>query len=388
MKLQLPRLQRLLIGALALAACVALGVRSKPGQASPWVKSVFKGPARAALKVYETTGSSTDPMPSPYDIYAAAAYGTEISRYDHGILIKSRFPVPGTEDRAVLIVDLDRLNSRTRWDGEDSAHLAARYYAIAGRSGQVTFDANAVSGELTLEKVAIAEQSIGFRIRGYLEFVDPGADRVVDTEDDTVVEIEIVFETVPPPEAIAVGQAVPSPLPVVDSCGWPECYEDPGYYYDPYDAYYDPSCGHAGVGYSYYDYDEGSGCEGDTYVDEEGGELDGSESWDEDTSSGCESESSDSSYYDGYDDYESDGCESSSDSSSAEGCSGDSSSSGSSGCEGSDSSSSSGCGSGCEGDTFSEAPAAGPGGPGQLEGFVGWGTLVLLLGVVLGLHRR
>lgn len=382
-----PLVQRFLIGSFALAVCVALGVRSRTTQASPWVKSEFKGPGRAALTVHDSVRPNVNEPPLPFDVFASLTYGTEVSSFGHGIFLKATFPVPHTEDKAVLIVDIDRSSSRTRWTGQDSAHLHARYYTVAARSGEVYFDGHSTSGELQLEKIAIAAESIGFRIRGFLEFTDPGDDRIMDTEDDGVTEIELVFETIPPPESIAAGLPEPSPLPTVDYCEWPDCYEDPGYYYDPYDAYYDPSCGNSSVGYSYYDYDDGTGCGGGDTVVDSSDPTDDTTDWDTDTSSGCDSTSSDSSYYD---DSSSDGCDSSSSSSSSsDGCSDSSSSSSSSGCSDSSSSSSSGCGgSGCEGDTFDESAPPHETQTLKLDGLLGWGPMLLLFGLVLAIHRR
>jgi len=385
-----PVAQRLLIGAFAIATCTALGVRSRSTHASPWVKSEFKGPARAALTIHDSVRPGAESPALPYDVYASTVYGTEVSKFGHGLFLKTTFDVPNTEDRAVLIVDLNRTGSRTTWDGDDGAYLKGRYYLVAQRTGQVYFDANATSGELKLEKIAIAEGSIGFRIRGFLELTDIGDDRIIDTQDDGVTEIELVFETIPPPEAVAAGAPQPSPLPSVDYCEWPDCYEDPGYYYDPYDAYYDPSCGHTSVGYSYYDYDDGTGCDGgDTVIEDDDPSSYDDGSWDTDSSDGCSSDSGDSSYYDDYDDSSYDGCDGGSSSSSSSGCS-DSSSSSSSGCSDSGSSSSSGCGgSGCEGDTFDQAPPESyEANTLKLEGLIGWGPMLLLFGLVLAIHRR
>ncbi|TNF31544.1 MAG: hypothetical protein EP329_12170 [Deltaproteobacteria bacterium] len=383
-----PVVQRLLIGAFAIATCTALGVRSRPTQASPWVDSKFKGPARAALTIHDSVRADVETAPPPFDVFASTVYGTEVSRFGHGIYLKTTFIIPNSEDKAVLIVDLNRTSSRTAWSGDEGAYLYARYYTVSPQTGQIYFDAHGTGGEVQLEKIAIAAESIGFRIRGFLELTDPGDDRIMDTEDDGVTEIELVFETIPPPEAIAAGAPQPSPLPSVDYCEWPDCYEDPGYYYDPYDAYYDPSCGNTSVGYSYYDYDDGTGCDGgDTVVENDDPSAFDDTTWDTDTSDGCSSDSSDSSYYD---DSSYDGCEGSSDSSSSSGgCdSSTSSSSSSSGCSDSGSSSSSGCGgSGCEGDTFDEAPVHQTETL-QLEGLLGWGPMLLLLGLVLGIHRR
>ena len=177
----------------------------------------------------------------------------------------------------------------------------------------------------------------------------------------------------------------------MDYCDASNCYEDPGYYYDPYSAYYDPSCGNASVGYSYYD--DGSGCSGsDTTVESDDPAADTSNAWDSSTGSGCDSTSSDSSYYDSSS--SGSGCDSSSDtsSSSSSGCSDSSSSSSSSGCSDA-SSSSSGCGGsggGCEGDTFNEQGAPPSGGTQtlHLDGLLGWGAMSLLFGLVLAIHRR
>lgn len=385
--------RRAVIVAVALSAGLALGARSPSSRATPWVASEFKGPSRSVLTIQESRGSSAEISSPPTDVYVASVYGTEISSFAYGVLVRTSFVVPDTGDVATLIVDLNRHGSRTRWAGDDDGQVRARFYIARSSNGEITLDARAVSGDLRLDAIAIINDAIGFRVRGWLELVDPGPDGRLDTGDDHVVDVELAIETRPTPEAIAAGRPEPSTLPAPGFCEWPSCYEDPGYYYDPYGAEYAPACGHVDVGYSDYDYDDGSGCDGEPYLDGEGEELDDPE-WDDEVSGGC-----DGSPPDEYEDVPSDGCgdtgEKATDDSGCESDYDDSSSSGG-GCESSDDSAGEGCGgsdSGCEGDTYdqqgagSERPAR-EASVVRLGGATGWLPIALLFAGLIALHRR
>ncbi len=394
----------MLLTTLAIATMVALGVRAPRTQASPWEDATFKGDARAALVVEAITSDLSEQLPIASEVFSSATYGTEISRFDRGLLLRTSFPVPGTGDAAVLRVDLDRHRGRDLWDATEDRHINGRFYVVVPDSGVTYFDGAAVSGELELEKIVVTSQLIAFRLRGWLDFVDPGIDEVSGTEDDLRTSIEIAFETIPPPEEVDLTADGTSPLPIVDVCEWPYCYQDPDYYYDL--RYYDDGCGQATVSDDAYDYetnDGGSGCEGDPvddgyYYDTAwaddgyGAGYDGGNSGCEgdtygdssDASSGCGGSDG------GYDDAggaSSSGCDgdSSSSGSSSGGCAGDSSSS-SSGCDGG----SSGCdggSSGCDGDAFGAAPPEGSDEV-MFGGLIGWAPMLLLFGFVMAVHRR
>lgn len=374
--------RRLFIVLVGIAAMTGFGVRAPAGRAASWERAVFKGPARTSLKIWLTFPDDEGPA-RPIDVYAGGTYATALSQFKEGVLLRTGFALPPAADQAVLTLDLDRLRSRVAWDGDDRQHLKARFYVVSKDGRATVFDGEPVSGQIALDEVAFGRGVVGFRVRGTLELADPGVDGVLDTADDVVAELDIVFETLPAPEEIAGDPGQPSPLPVVPICDWPNCYEDDGYYFDPY---YGSSCGSATDDYATYD-DGSGGCEGDT-LDDPPSDY----SWDDGTSWQDTDDITDAGASDGCgessDDYDSSGCGDSSSGGSSEGCDGSSGGSSSGGCDGA-SGADSGCG-GCSGDTLQRAPADGRG-EGQervLEGGLGWLLIIVLAGSVLALHRR
>lgn len=300
------------------------------------------------------------------EVFATLTFGTEISSFSRGLYARSSFTLPRTGERAVLVVDVDRARGKKEW-GATEAALRARLYTLPGSEGR-RFDARPVSGSLELEAAVVGRQAAGFRIRGWLEMRDPGADGIDDSGDDVALEVDITLESVPTPEEIAGQPAPPPRQPQGGFCALPWCWTDDAYY----DGYsYGYGCGDAEVGYD----TTSDGCEGDT-IDGDGTGVvvdDGSTGApgpDEvDTISEDDGCGSDSTVPE-----DDPGCEGSDDASASDGC--DGGESGSSGCDDSsggsgcsDSGGSSGCASsGCEGDTLErsdgpdalqEAPAAG-----------------------------
>ncbi|MCA9514452.1 MAG: hypothetical protein KC635_05880 [Myxococcales bacterium] len=384
--------RRIVILIVGIGAMTGFGVRSHTGRAASWERAVFKGPARTSLKVWLTLPEDEAPAQA-VDVYAGGTYATALSEFKDGVLLRTGFALPPDSDQAVLKLDLDRLKSRVAWDGDDRDHMKARFYLVSKDGKATVFDGEPVSGQIALEKVVFGNGVVGFRVRGTLEFADPGVDEALDTADDLIAEIDVLFETSPAPEEIAADATQQSPLPAVPVCDWPYCYEDDTYYYDPY---YNGSCGASDGDYGTYDDGSGGGCEGDTVDDPPDYSWDDGGDW-SDTSDITDSGSSDG-CGDGSDDYDSSGCGDSSSDSSSDGCDGSSSGSSSEGCGDSGSSASgcggssggSGCG-GCSGDTLERAPEDGDGGgtPERvLEGGLGWLLIMGLAGAVVALHRR
>jgi uncharacterized membrane protein YgcG len=366
-------LQNFLLIMIALSIMTVFGIRSSRVHASPWEDAEFSGPARAALVVEDILRPEGAELIGPLDVFIKGTYATEVSSFSNGILVRQTFTIPETGDTAVLTVDLNRARARSVWTGGQATQIRVRYY-VTTKDGITVFDGAATEGELTLERVVFGANVAAFRIRGWLEVGDAGSSPER-TDDDGITQIEITLETVPAPENVSASPDGPSPLPVVDSCEPPECYDDPGYYYDDYDSdyYYDPSCGEPAVGYSY---EESEGCEGDTY----------------------DPDLYDDSSYDGYDDGATEpGCD---DSGSDYGGCDDSSSSGSSGCDtgssgsGCGDSGSSGCG-GCAGDTFDQDGNRIPGNSmpqdkenAPLQGGLPWALVLILATALVRLHGR
>ncbi len=303
------------------------------------------------------------------EVFARMTYGTEISVFAKGLYARSAFTLPSTGETAVLVIDVDRAGGAKGWRAGDRG-LRARLYTNP-RGDERRFDGEPVSGSLDLEAAIVGRSAAGFRLRGWLEMLDAGPDGMKDTDDDTVLEVDLTLESIPSPEEIAGQPAPPPSLPQGGFCDVPWCWTDDGYY----DGYtYGYGCGDAEVGYD----TTSDGCEGDTIESDPGIVIDddgstGAPGTDDVTSSdGCASDSSDSGFQDDP------GCEGTDDGTSSDGCDGgDSSSSGCSDTGGS----SSGCeSSGCEGDTLERGGVDGLGEP---EGGLSKRAGVELVGLAL-----
>lgn len=378
----LARTRRSSRAAIVLFGCaVAWMMGVKAPRAASFEVIDFAGHGRSTLVIEEVLAGDAgegdevadDARFGTFEIFATMTYGTEISVFSHGLYARTPFTLPRSGDGAVLVIDVDRGRGARRWEAGDPG-LRARLYTVAsagGGSGTVRFDGVPVSGSLELEAAIVGRREAGFRIRGWLELVDAGPDGLIDSADDTTLEVDVVLESVPTPEAIARQPELPPRQPQGGFCEIPWCWTDAGYY-DPYTVGY--GCGDAEVGYETAD----GGCDGDTVDD--GGGFDGGGGVIDDGSGGSgggviddgDEGSSGGPGFDevagddgcsGQDDSggESAGCEGTDDGSASDGCDGgDSGDSG--GCDDS-SSSSSGCGdsggggggcgsSGCEGDTL------------------------------------
>lgn len=361
-----PTSRTIVIG-VGLAVGLGLGLRPTTTVASPWSDARFKGTGNAELRL---TRESSE---GPHEVVAFTrlVFGTEASIFPNGLVLRTDFHVPNSSGRvAGLSIDIDRAPDRTLWAGEAADTMIGRYYEVEGPAGPVVFDAEAEEGNLRLDAIVVGSQLVGFRILGELRFIDPGADRMVGTEDDESRYIDIVLESEPLPEDLQADPTLAPPLPMDPPCDPEWCYQDPYYAdevyggcdgsYESDSAYGDDSGGCEGDSYDDEPDYGGDGCEGDTYDD--GG------SYDSGSDTGCDSSDSD-----GY-------------SSSSSGCEGDSFDSGSSGssCGGGE-----GCGdSGCSGDTLAAEPmvhvrrAAKP----WHEVMIGWAPLLALFGLVLLIH--
>jgi|GEM_PF-2272419 len=365
---------------LGCAVAWTMGVRSP--RAASFDNVAFAGKGRATLVIEESVAAGggdaegqSDPGAGDADerfglleVFAKMTFGTEISVFSKGLYARSSFTLPDSGTTAVLVVDVDRGNGVKDWKAGDRG-LRARLYTMP-KGGEARFEGEPVSGSLELEAAIIGRNAAGFRIRGWLEMLDAGPDGVKDSEDDTVLEVDLTLESIPTPEEIA-GQPAPTPRqPQGGFCEAPWCWTDGGYY----DGYsYGYGCGDAEVGYD----TTSDGCAGDTIEPDDGVviEDDGSTAapgtGDVTSSDGCGDTTSDSGLRDDP------GCEGTDGGSSNDGCDGGDSGSGSSGCDDSGSNSgcsdssggSSGCGSsGCEGDTLERADGVDGSGDGDEGG--------------------
>ncbi len=363
---------RLAVFAIAALLFGLLGVRSPSGRTTPWAQGVFKGEARLTMAVETLDGDidDTENVGDPLDVFVRAVYSTEASDFEHGLLVRATFPVPNTDEVAVVRFELDRHKTRVVWDLADEREAKARYYVYHDPTSETVVDTRAVAGELELDDVVVTDRVIAFRIRGWVELVGPGPDGVSGTNDDTQVELTVAVESTPTPEDLT-GAIVSSPLPGYDYCEPPECYVDPDYSADPYYDYYDPSCGYADETYYYDDdVDDGSGCEGDTVDDDL--YYDDYQPVADDGSDGCSSD-------DGYDDS---GCNSDDSYDDGSGCDGGDYDTGDGGgCDGGDEAAS--CADSCEGDTLASSPSRSR----SRHAGLGWLFFVVLLGGVLRIHR-
>jgi len=374
--------RRWLVIVTAAAIGAGLGVRSPHGHASPWEMSEFKGRVRAAIALWHERGVE-DRARRALEVFASGTYATELSRFRRGVFVRFAFPLNAEGDTAVLTLDLNRGQSRSRWSPMNPRHAELGLYVARSGSDTIIFDGIPVAGELELRAVRVGHDAIAFRIQGWLEFVAVGPDGQLDSADDEIIELELNLETVPPPEELAGGD--PSPLPGVDLCAWPSCYDDPAYGYDPYA--HGPACGDAGVGYTAAYEDDGAGCGGGPTVEgweatEDGWTEDG---WADDGWTFAEDEP---------------GCGESREDRGDAGCGGDTGTD-SAGCEKREEAPAGGGGCGSDTDTDSDAdPGCGCEGDtvdGQtrqrvptitLNAASGWIPLALLLALVLGAHRR
>jgi len=399
------RLHRLGIVAIAAAVTGIMGVKGSRVRAVSFGDVALQGSGRATLKVVQAEPVPLEGAPNEMQVFARLTYASELSRFDRGLYTRTTFTMPSTRETGVLVIDVDRSKGAKQWDAA-SHGLAARFYTLASKTARVpSFDGSPASGSLALDASVVGAERAGFRITGWLELRDPGADRIPDTADDASYEIDIELESVPPPEEITGQTPRPPHEPVGGQCDPALCWEDDGYY-DTY--WYGPGCGDADVGYETTD----DGCSSDTVDDggdgtvgggDGGGDgvydpydpsvtssdggcgggdsTDGSGSDDTSDSSGCDGSddsSSSSDGCDGGDDSSSSGCDDSS--SSGSGCS-DSSSSGCS------DSASSGC-SGCEGDTLERASGTSATRPASTQGDAAWISVLLFLGSLGAAVRR
>lgn len=342
--------RRIAIVLFACAVAWVMGVRTP--RAASFETIEIAGNGRATLTIDEVgaapVGSSEDDGGDRFghlEVFAKMTYGSEISVFARGLYARSAFALPRSGDTAVIVVDVDRQGDARRWEAGDRG-LRARLYTIPKQGGE-RFDGAPVSGTLELEAAVVGRSQAAFRIRGWLEIVDPGADGKIDSEDDTTLEVDVTLESTPTPEEVKGEPAVPPPQPTGGFCEAPYCWVDDGYY----DGYaYGYGCTDEQVSYETTD----DGCTGETddaVVSGDGDVGDGSTGGPGDgdlptdtvsDDGGCSGETTSS---DGNTDTAGSGCESSDDGSEGSGCDdGSSSSSSSSGCEDSSSSSGGGCG--------------------------------------------
>lgn len=388
------RLQRLGLVVVATIVAALTGVRAPRGRAVSFGGIELEGMGRAVLTVEQTSPAPSEGTSVAMEVFSRMIYASGLSQFPQGLYVRSSFTVPSTRETGVLMIDVDRSGSAKEWQVGQSG-FRARFYTLASADAHGTrFDGTPRGGSVTLDASVVGATRAGFRITGELTFAAPGPDATLGTADDEAYDVDLLLESVPPPEEITGQPAQPTPEPTGGICDPTWCWEDDGYY-DGY--WYGPGCGDTSVGYETTD----GGCESDTVVDDpvidgggstydpsdpstytpdptsDGGCSDGSTTDSGSSDSGCsgvdDSSSSTSS-----------GCDSSTtDSSSSSGCSDSSSSS--SGCD-DGSSAGSGCASsGCEGDTLERAPVRQPS---PIEGGLGWIAVVMFIGSLGAIARR
>ncbi len=337
----------------ALVMTGLMGIRTRSGRADSFASAVMAGRGRAALKV--TRVGPQDPSAearAEVEALARLTFSSELSHFGRGLYVRTTFALPPDGERAVLVVDLDRTRGAKTWTPGKS-DIRATFYTV-GDDGGMEFAGETRSGSVALEASVASARGAGFRLRGWLEAANVGADGIRDTEDDQGFEVEFTLESEPTPEALT-GAAPPAPPSVPSgTCAPPWCWEDP--MYDD-SLYISPGCGDAAVGYETTD----DGCTSSEPLPDDSVVVEpdpgtwpsdpGSLTVDDGGGSGCDTTSSN--------DDQASACEGSDDGSSSgsDGCDGgDSSSSDTSGCDSGSSSgdAASGCDGGCTGDTVSQ----------------------------------
>jgi hypothetical protein len=203
---------RWMMVALAAATAWVTGVRT------PRVKAFsagsYSGVGRVELRLEPLSYAG-----ETLEVMAGMTFGTGISTFGQGLMVRSSFRLPKTGETVVLVLDLDRSSGRKSWSaGEPS--MNARLYTQ--RDHQKGFDAIGVGGGVTLDAAFVREGVVGFRLVGLLELVDGGLDGLVGTEDDLRTELDLVLESTPTAEEVA------GPNAVADRCEYGDCWDDRG----------------------------------------------------------------------------------------------------------------------------------------------------------------
>ena len=372
----------------ALVMTGLMGIRARSGRADSFASAVMAGRGRAALKITRVgTLDVGGEAQAEVEALARLTFSSELSRFGHGLYVRTTFALPPNGERAVLVVDLDRTRGARTWTPGHS-DIRATFYTV-GDDGGMEFAGETRGGSVSLEASVATSRGAGFRLRGWLEAANVGADGVRDSEDDQGFEIEFTLESQPTPEALS--GAAPPPPPSVPSgtCGPPWCWEDPAY---DDSLYLSPGCGDATVGYETTD----DGCTSSEPVPDDGVVVEpdpgtwpsdpGSLTVDDGSSSGCDTTSTN--------DDQASACEGSDDGSSSgsDGCDGgDSGSSDASACDsGSSGDAASGCDAGCTGDTLSQGapPKRGLGARRSGHAGFGWFAAGLFLSALGAAMRR
>ncbi len=198
----------------ALAAATAWVTSVRTPRVKAFSAGSYSGVGRVELRIEPLSYAG-----ETLDVMAGMTFGTGLSTFGQGLLVRSSFRLPKSGETVVLVLDLDRSGGRKSWSAGEPSLIARLSTQLDDKQG---FEALAVSGGVTLDAAFVREGVVGFRLIGLLELVEGGLDGVVGTEDDLRTELDLVLESTPTAEEVA------GPHVVVDRCEYGDCWDDQG----------------------------------------------------------------------------------------------------------------------------------------------------------------
>lgn len=206
------------VGILALSLLIAGAMGVRTPRVKAFVTGTHAGAGRVEVALWPSNHAG-----EAYEALAGMTFSTASSQFRQGLLVRTSFRLPRTDEAVVLTMDLDRANGRKRWEPGGTA-MTARLY-VQSEGGLARFDGVAVGGELELEAAFVRQGRVGFRIAGYLELSEPGPDGVPLSEDDPKMVVEVMVETRPTAEEVAG----PGGAWIMDQpCELERCWDDQG----------------------------------------------------------------------------------------------------------------------------------------------------------------